>query len=71
LDALIEAAFTTTDPQLRRTKCDEIWTLLHKAHPCIQLYDIVKAAVMDKKVTGFTHGPTMFDMALTNIEVKP
>jgi peptide/nickel transport system substrate-binding protein len=71
LDALIEAAFTTTDPQLRRTKCDEIWALLHMVHPCIPLYDIVKAAVMDKKVTGFTHGPTMFDMALTNIEVKP
>ena len=70
LDALIEAAFTTTDPQLRRTKCDEIWTLLHKAYPCIPLYDIAKATVMDKKVTGFTHGPTMFDMNLINIEVK-
>ena len=71
LDALIEAAFTTTDPKITRAKCDEIWTLLHGVYPCIPLYDIVKAAVMSKKVSGFTHGPTMFDMDLNNIEVKP
>jgi len=67
LDALIEAAFTTTDQARMRAKCDEIWALLHDANPCIPLYDIKKAVVMNKKVRGFRFGPTMFDMDLSEV----
>jgi len=69
LDALIESAFTTIDQAQMRRKCDEIWALLHDANPCIPLYDITKAVVMNKKVQGFRHGPTMFDMDLTDIVI--
>lgn len=67
LDALIEEAFTTTDPARMRQRCDAIWTLLQDANPCIPLYDIAKAVVMNKRVRGFKHGATMFDMDLTDI----
>ena len=67
LDALIEAAFTTTDQAQMRLKCDKIWALLHDANPCIPLYDIKKAVVMNKKIRGFRFGPTMFDMDLSEV----
>jgi peptide/nickel transport system substrate-binding protein len=70
LDELIEAAFTTTDPVKQRKKCDEIWRLLHAANPCIPLYDVTKAVVMNKKVKGFRHGATMFDMDLTGVFIR-
>jgi peptide/nickel transport system substrate-binding protein len=70
LDALIQAAFTTTDKIRRRAKIDEIWPLLHDANPCIPLYDITKAVVMSKKVQGFKHGPTMFDMDLSEVVIN-
>ncbi len=70
LDALIDAAFTTTDKVRMRTECDKIWTLLHDAAPCIPLYNIKKAVVMNKKVTGFKFGRTMFNMDLTDIVIK-
>ena len=69
LDALIDAAFTTTDEAEMRAYCDEIWVLLQDANPCIPLYDITKAVVMNQNVTGFKHGPTMFDMDLTDVEI--
>ena len=71
LDELIEAAFTTTDPVNQRRTCDEIWLLLHDANPCIPLYDVTKAVVLNKKVKGFRHGPTMFDMDLTEVSIQP
>ncbi|BBO89605.1 ABC transporter substrate-binding protein [Desulfosarcina ovata] len=71
LDELIEAAFTTTAPVKQRRKCDDIWRLLHDANPCIPLYDVTKAVVMNKKVKGFRHGPTMFDMDLTGVFIHP
>ncbi|NOX34194.1 MAG: hypothetical protein GXP56_10735 [Deltaproteobacteria bacterium] len=67
LDTLIESAFTSLDKVQMRARCDEIWTLLHNANPCIPLYDIIKAVVMNKRVQGFKHGPTMFDMDLTEV----
>ncbi len=69
LDALIKAAFTTTDKKKMRAECDKIWVLLHNANPCIPLYDIKKAVVMTKKVHGFRFGRTMFNMDLTDIVV--
>lgn len=69
LDTLIEAAFTIPDKARMRTKCDKIWTLLHDANPCIPLYDIKKAVVMNKKVRGFKFGPTMFNMDLTDVVI--
>lgn len=70
LDALIEAAFTTTNQTQMRQKCDAIWTLLHEANPCIPLYDITKAVVMNQRVNGFKHGATMFDMDLAEITLS-
>ncbi len=70
LDALIEAAFTTTDRKRMRSKCDAIWKLLQDANPCIPLYDITKAVVMNKNVQGFKFGMTMFDMDLSSIMVS-
>jgi peptide/nickel transport system substrate-binding protein len=67
LDALIESTFTSTKEVLLRTTYDEIWTLLHNANPCIPLYDITKAVIMNKSVQGFKHGPTMFDMDLSDV----
>jgi len=69
LDALIEAAFTTTDEAVMRAKCDEIWAYLTPKYPCIPLYDITKTVVMNKKVQGYKHGPTMFDMNLTHVVI--
>ncbi|MBF0377481.1 MAG: hypothetical protein HQK72_08340 [Desulfamplus sp.] len=66
LDQLIESAFTTIDESIMRQKCDSIWELLHQANPCIPLYDIKKAVVMNKKVRGFKHGVTMFHINLTD-----
>ena len=71
LDALFQEAFTTTDEGLRRQKVDQIWETLNAAYPCVPLYDIVKAVVIQKKVKGFIHGPTMFDMDLSRIEIQP
>lgn len=67
LDALIESAFTSTDEIRQRAKCDEIWALLHDANPCVPLYDITKAVIMNKRVQGYKHGPTMFDMDLSDV----
>jgi peptide/nickel transport system substrate-binding protein len=67
LDAMIESAFTSTDELIVRVKCDKIWTLLHDAHPCVPLYDITKAVIMSKRVKGYKHGPTMFDMDLSDV----
>lgn len=67
LDALIESTFTSTKEIRRQTKYDQIWTLLHNANPCIPLYDITKAVIMNKRVQGFKHGPTMFDMDLSEV----
>jgi peptide/nickel transport system substrate-binding protein len=67
LDSMIESAFTCTDEIRLRAKCDEIWTLLHDANPCIPLYDITKAVIMSKRVQGFKHGPTMFDMDVSDV----
>jgi peptide/nickel transport system substrate-binding protein len=69
LDALIESAFTTMDESLMRQKCNEIWSLLHDKNPCIPLYDIVKAVVMNKRVKNFRHGNTMFRMDLNEVEI--
>lgn len=69
LDELIESAFTTVNKVHMRQKCDAIWELLHDANPCIPLYDIRKAVVMNKKVHGFRHGITMFHMNLTDIVI--
>lgn len=69
LDALIVSAFTSTDILQMRTKIDEIWALLHNANPCIPLYDITKAVIMNKSVQGYKHGPTMFDMDLSEVEM--
>ncbi|NJL59538.1 MAG: hypothetical protein HC887_07750 [Desulfobacteraceae bacterium] len=70
LDALIESAFTTLDKTRMRQQCDEIWEVLHDANPCIPLYDIAKAVVMNKKVQGFRHGPTMFHMDITDLVIS-
>jgi peptide/nickel transport system substrate-binding protein len=68
LDTLIESVFTTPDNITNeRGRLNTIWELLHDASPCIPLYDIKKAVVMNKKVQEFKHGPTMFDMNLTDI----
>lgn len=67
LDSMIESAFTSTDESGLRAKCNGIWTLLHDANPCIPLYDITKAVIMSKRVHGFKHGPTMFDMDLSDV----
>jgi hypothetical protein len=64
---MIESAFTSTDELIVRVKCDKIWTLLHDAHPCVPLYDITKAVIMSKRVKGYKHGPTMFDMDLSDV----
>ncbi len=69
LDALIKAAFTTTDKKQMRAECDEIWVLLHNANPCIPLYDIKKAVVMTNKVHGFKFGRTMFNMNLEDVVI--
>lgn len=69
LDALIESAFTSLKKAGKRHNYDEIWTLLHDANPCIPLYDITKAVIMSKNVIGYTHGPTMFDMDLSDVEI--
>jgi peptide/nickel transport system substrate-binding protein len=69
LDSMIESAFTSTNEKSLRSKCDEIWMLLHNANPCIPLYDIAKAVIMSKRVQGFKHGPTMFDMDLSDVVV--
>ncbi len=70
LDQLIEAAFTSMDPLQRRGRIDEIWLLLEKVHPCIPLYDITKAVIMNSGVTGYRHGTTMFDMDLTDVAIS-
>lgn len=69
LDALIASAFTSTDESKSRANCDAIWRLLQDANPCIPLYDITKAVIMSKRVQGFKHGPTMFDMDLIDVSV--
>lgn len=67
LDELIELTFTSTKEVRLRTKYDEIWTFLHDANPCIPLYDITKAVIMNKRVQGYKHGPTMFEMDLSDV----
>lgn len=70
LDQLIEKAFTTTDEAQRKELCNRIWDILHEQAPCIPLYDIVKVVAYRDNISGFKPGPTMFDMELSEIEVK-
>ena len=69
LDSLIEAAFTSMDAAQMRARIDDIWLLLQKAHPCIPLYDITKAVIINPGIKGYRHGATMFEMDLTGVEI--
>lgn len=67
---LIEKAWTTPDEAEWRALCDQIWEILHEEAPGIPLYDITKPVVFRKNVHGFKFGPTMFEMDLSDVEVK-
>jgi len=67
LDALIVSAFTAIDEVQRRAKIDKMWVLLQDADPCIPLYDITKAVIMNRRVQGYEHGPTMLDMDVSKV----